>query len=542
MSRALDGSVLCSNPTIHNVFDELRLNRGSSRLEFFTQQFICKVEFVLQAARLTCCGIIRSERSSKQRGAAMLSKSMAWRVAESFGECMPEKRTVVDELQGIHLTGAPNWLMSKVIVGMIGLGTVGSGVVCLLTPQRHLVLKKIAVRDVQKKREVQPPCELTSDVLDIIDDPEIEILIEVMGGEQPAYEYIQRAISKHKHIVTANKELLAKHGPELFQLARENGVAIFFEASVAGGIPLISTMHRGLEANQISSITGILNGTTNFILSRMEDKGESFDSALSKAQELGFAEADPTNDVEGHDVAYKLSILSALAHGKFVRPGDIYREGIRRVSPEDINWAAEFGYRVKLVGMTRHTDNGERSERPLAVRVHPMLVPITHPLASVSGSNNGIVVVGDAVGELTLVGPGAGQMPTASAVVGDAMNLASALMLPDFATYFHPEVASQWAETAKPGDFRCSYYLRLIVADYPGVIGQIGTIFGSHNISMQSIVQRGVKEKAASVIIVTQDVYHSDMDNALATLTHCNFLIEVGNAIRIFKPESTNAQ
>jgi homoserine dehydrogenase len=433
--------------------------------------------------------------------------------------------------------------MAKVVVGMIGLGTVGTGVVRLLSQERHLTLKKVAVRDLARQRDLAAPCSLTANVAEVVDDPEIEVLIEVMGGEQPALDYIRRAISKRKHIVTANKEVLAKHGPELFKLARDHGVAIFFEASVAGGIPLISTIHKGLEANRISSVTGILNGTTNFILSRMEENNESFDSALAEAQARGFAEADPTNDVDGYDVSYKLCILSALAHGRFVRPESIYRQGIRKITAEDIAQARSFGYRIKLVGMTCRLDsgNGSAGEQSLAVRVHPMLVPLAHPLAAVSGSNNGIVVVGDAVGELTLVGPGAGQMPTASAVVGDTMNVASALMLPDFATYFHPEVEGEWARTADPGSWSSPYYLRLLVADLPGVIGQIGTIFGKHHISIQSIVQRGVQDNRAHVIIITQSVQSSNMESALADLEKTDFLIEVGNAIRIFQSDSTNA-
>ncbi len=425
--------------------------------------------------------------------------------------------------------------MTRVVLGMIGLGTVGVGVVNLLSQEHHLSLKRIAVKNIGKPRPVKPPCLLTADPYEVIDDPEIEVLIEVMGGETPALEYIRRALSKRKHIVTANKEVLAKHGPELFKLARDNGVTIFFEAAVAGGVPLISTIHKGLEANRISAVTGILNGTTNFILSRMEEVGESFAAALGEAQTRGFAEADPSADVDGYDVAYKLSILSALAYGRFVRPDSIYREGIRNIAADDIAAAQEFGYRVKLVGSTC-----QFSPDKLSVRVQPMLVPLTHPLAAVSGSNNGILVAGHAVGEITLVGPGAGQMPTASAIVGDTINLASALMLPDFASYFHPAVESEWATTADAGEFVCPYYLRMAVADFPGVIGRIGTIFGTHNVSMQSIVQRGVKEKGARITIVTQDVATSNMNAALDELRSCNFLLEIASVISIFKPEFSN--
>lgn len=419
--------------------------------------------------------------------------------------------------------------MARVVLGMLGLGTVGTGVVRLLTQQRHVTLKKIAVRDPKKARDVEPPCPITTDASEVIDDPEIEIVVEVMGGEQPALDYMRRAIEKRKHIVTANKEVLAKHGPELFELARKKGVAIFFEASVAGGVPLISTIHKGLEANEISSVAGILNGTTNFILSSMEEKGESFDDALKQAQALGFAEADPTSDVEGYDVAYKLSILSALAYGRFANPKTIYREGITRITSSDMAHAREFGYRIKLVGSTRA--DGER----LAVRVHPMLVPLSHPLSAVSGSNNGILVDGHAVGEIVMVGAGAGQMPTASAIVGDIMNLSSALQLPDFASYFQAPIEPEWAEVADSGEWTCPFYVQLSVSDSPGVIGQIGTVFGEHKISIQSILQRGTAYTGAHVVILTHAVRNADMQAALDELRKRDFLKDVSSCIRIYE-------
>lgn len=423
--------------------------------------------------------------------------------------------------------------MGRVVVGMIGLGTVGSGVVELIDQHKHLSLKKVAVRDLKRTRDVKLNCPITDNVKELIDDPEIEILVEVMGGEQPALDYLEQAIKKRKHIVTANKEVLAKNGPHLFQMARDHGVTIFFEASVAGGVPLISTIHKGLEANEISSVTGILNGTTNFILSSMEEHGLSFGEALSQAQKLGFAEADPTNDVDGFDVAYKLCILSALAHSCFVKPESISREGIRKITQEDILLAREFGYRIKLLGTTRLA--GNNGNRGLDVRVHPTLVPVTHPFAAVSGGHNGILVKGDAVGEIVMVGPGAGKLPTASAIVGDLINLASALKLPDFASYFQPAINPVWQTAQAPDDVKCPYYLRLIVKDTPGVIGRIGCIFGDHNISIQSIIQRGVQEKNATVVILTHDVKNKDMSAALEELNKCDFLEELGNAIRIYK-------
>ncbi|PWU00816.1 MAG: homoserine dehydrogenase [Candidatus Melainabacteria bacterium] len=416
---------------------------------------------------------------------------------------------------------------------MIGLGTVGSGVAQLLSQQRQLVLKKIAVRTLDKPRIVAAPCPVSTNVADLIDDPEIEILIEVMGGEHPALEYVLAAIERRKHIVTANKELIAKHGPALFALASEKGVTIFFEAAVAGGVPLISTMHKGLEATKISSVTGILNGTTNFILSKMEDAGVSYEAALKEAQALGLAESDPTNDVDGLDVAYKLSILSALAFGEFVRPPVIYREGIRKISALDIAQAKQMGYRIKLVGITRKVNKNQ-----LDVRVHPMLVPLGHPLAAVSKHQNGVLVRGDLIEEIIMVGPGAGQMPTASAIVGDVVNLASALKLPDFASYFSLEITSNWAELVEAGQYSCPYYLRLSVSDAPGVIGRIGTILGANKISIDSIIQKGVTNNQASVAILTEEVLNSNMDSAVSELLKCDFLKEIESKLRIFRTES----
>lgn len=422
--------------------------------------------------------------------------------------------------------------MARVVLGMLGLGTVGTGVVELLAKHRHLTLKKVAVKSLDKDRSAMPSCPLTTDVDEIINDPEIEVLVEVMGGENPTVGYLEQAIKKRKHIVTANKEVLAKHGPRLFALAKEHGVAIFFEASVAGGVPLLSTIHKGLEANEIQSIMGILNGTTNFILSNMET-GKSYAEALKEAQDLGFAEADPTADVDGFDVAYKLSVLAALGFGHFVKPDTIYKEGIRNITEEDMALAKEFGYRIKLLGTAARGGNNGNSG--FDVRVHPTLVPFEHPLASVSGPNNGILVRGHAVGQLTLIGPGAGKLPTASAVVGDLMNLAGALKLPDFASYFQPTIEASPASASPPDNWKCPFYLRLVVKDTPGVIGKLGTIFGAHNISIATIIQRGVEGKEATVVILTHDVLGKDMNAALEELKKSDFLSSLGNAIRIFR-------
>lgn len=422
--------------------------------------------------------------------------------------------------------------MARVVVGMLGLGTVGTGVVRLLSNHKHLTLKRVAVRDLRKERAVDPGCPVTDNPEEVVNDPEIEVLIEVMGGEKPALDLIVKAIESRKHVVTANKEVLAKHGPDLFKLARKKEVAIFFEASVAGGVPLISTIQKGLEANQIASILGILNGTTNFILSQMEEKGESFDAALAKAQSLGFAEADPTSDVEGFDVAYKVSILAALAFGNFVKPDDIFRRGITHIDSVDLEHARELGYRIKLIG------RADRQKNNVAVRVEPCLVPVSHPLAAVSGSNNGIVVNGHAVGELMMVGPGAGELPTASAVVGDVINLATALRLQDFASYFHSAIGAKWQEVTSADKWISPFYLRLEVEDHPGVIGKIGSIFGANQVSIQSIIQRGVADQGASVVVITQPVETGRIESSIAAMKSEDFLKNTGTCLAIFSSKN----
>src|SRR5438034_3336749 len=314
----------------------------------------------------------------------------------------------------------PKLSMAKITIGILGLGTVGTGVVKLLSSDPRFRIKWVAVRDKSKVRDVDlSSIRVTDQPTDVVSDPEVEIVVEVAGGLEHIYESIKRAITNGKHIVTANKEMIARHGSEIFQLSHRNNVTVLFEAAVGGGIPLISTLQRGLQANQISSVAGILNGTTNYILTAMEALGQSFDDALAGAQKLGFAEADPTNDVEGFDVAYKITILASLAFGRFVDSDSVHREGITRISDLDIAMANEFGYRIKMIGLAK------RGSGCLDVRAHPMLVPLHHPLASVEGASNAIFISGSAVGEVMLVGPGAGQMPTASAVVGDLINLAS---------------------------------------------------------------------------------------------------------------------
>ncbi|MEN3333958.1 MAG: homoserine dehydrogenase [Blastocatellia bacterium] len=421
--------------------------------------------------------------------------------------------------------------MAKISVGVIGLGTVGTGVIKLLQNDPRFRVKWVAVRDKAKLREVDlSAIRVTDQPFDLVNDPELEIIIEVAGGTNPAYEIIRNAIAQGKHIVTANKEVIAKHGSEIFDLAHRHNVTVLFEAAVGGGIPLISTIQRGLQANEIQSVAGILNGTTNYILTAMQERGQTFAEALAGAQALGYAEADPTNDVEAFDVAYKITILASLAFGKFVHTDEVYRQGITRISDTDIAMAREFGYRIKLIGLAR------RGDGCLDVRAHPMLIPAHHPLASVEGANNAIFIKGHAVGEVMLVGPGAGQMPTASAVVGDLINLASALRLPDFAPYFQPMIASGEAPLCSVDDAESCFYIRLEAEDTPGVIGNIGHALGGHSVSVHSFLQRGVaRDGAATVVLLTHHTKERNLMRAIREIEAQAKTREVGVVLRVFE-------
>jgi homoserine dehydrogenase len=421
--------------------------------------------------------------------------------------------------------------MAKITVGILGLGTVGSGVAKLLSNDPRFRVKWVAVRDKSKPRDADlSAIRVTDQPAEVVNDPETEIIIEVAGGITPVYELIKQAISNGKHVVTANKEMIARHGSEIFALAHQNNVTVLFEAAVGGGIPLISTLQRGLQANEIQSVAGILNGTTNYILTAMQERGQSFADALREAQQLGFAEADPTNDVEGFDVAFKITILASLAFGRFVDSGAVYRQGITQVSATDISMAREFGYRIKLIGLAR------RGAGCLDVRAHPMLVPIHHLLASVEGASNAIFISGSAVGEVMLVGPGAGQMPTASAVVGDLINLASALRLPDFAPYFHPAIEAGEAPLCPVEDGVSAFYIRLETEDSPGVIGNIGQALGAHQVSLHSLLQRGVTTQGpATIILLTHKASERNLLGAVKEIEAQATTRRVAVVLRVFE-------
>jgi homoserine dehydrogenase len=421
-------------------------------------------------------------------------------------------------------------MTAKTTLGIFGLGTVGTGVVELLRNNPQFEIRAVAIRDRNKARETDlSGFALIEDPFQLADDPGIEILVEVAGGIDPAYEVVKRAISNGKHIVTANKELIAKHGPELFELANRRNVTIFFEAAVGGGIPLISTLQRGLQANRISRVAGIVNGTTNYILTKMEREAKPFAEALAEAQAAGYAEADPTDDVEGRDVVYKIAILSSLAFLSPIEVEKIYRQGITAISDLDIALAREFGYRIKMIGLAQRGE-GER----LDVRAHPMLTPRDHPLANVDGVNNAIFISGSAVGEITLSGPGAGRFPTASAVVGDVINIASAIKLPDFARYFHQPIRSEVSPVVPIEETRNAYYIRLETNDAPGVIGSLGLAFGQHGVSLHSITQKGVTgEGSATIVLLTHVVREKQVADALREISAQSTTRQIGVVLRV---------
>jgi homoserine dehydrogenase len=423
-------------------------------------------------------------------------------------------------------------MTAKTTLGIFGLGTVGTGVVALLGDNPQFDIRAIAVRDRHKPRDVDlSQFKIAADPFKLADDPKIEILVEVAGGLDPTYEVVKRAIASGKHIVTANKELIAKHGPEIFDLANRHNVTIFFEAAVGGGIPLISTLQRGLQANRISRVAGVVNGTTNYILTKMESEQKPFVEALREAQAAGYAEADPTDDIEGRDVVYKIAILSSLAFQVPIEVEKVYRQGITEISDLDIKFAAEFGYRIKMIGLAQPGESGE--DNSLDVRVHPMLVPGRHPLSGVEGVNNAIFIKGSAVGEIMLYGPGAGRFPTASAVVGDIINLASALKLPDFARYFQLPISSQAPEVFPIEETTNAYYIRLETEDAPGVIGALGGAFGGHGVSLHSVTQKHVADDAATIVLLTHRVKEKQAQAALGEIRAQPTTRKIGVVLRV---------
>ena len=414
--------------------------------------------------------------------------------------------------------------MKSIQIGILGCGTVGSGVVKLiqengdLLQQRlggRVVVRRIADVDVHRRRNVEvDPTLLTTDATAVLEDPEIDIIVELIGGCDVALRFCREALTRKKHLVTANKALLATHGLELYRTAAAQRVSIGFEASVCGGIPLIRAMKEGLVADRVRSIIGIVNGTCNYILTTMTESKRPFAEVLAEAQAHGYAEANPSFDVDGIDSAHKLQILATLAFGVYVPFDRIHVEGIRQIDASDIEYARELGYRIKLLAIAKQR-NGE-----MEARVHPALIPEDNMLAAVGGVHNAVFVVGDAVGSLMFYGRGAGQMPTASAVVSDIAEIARGLLHDPTARGIPPPpISDAEAKIKDMAAVRSCYYLRIMAIDKPGVLSRVTGILGSNNISLVSVIQKGREEQSAvPIVMMTHEAVEGDMQRSLLAI------------------------
>lgn len=424
--------------------------------------------------------------------------------------------------------------MKKITIGLLGFGTVGSGVATILQNNRYdinartntdITIKKALVRNLLKERIGGEGIRFSDNPDEIIQDPEIDIVVEVMGGIEPARSYILAALENGKNVVTANKDLLALHGNELLAAAEQNGRDLYFEASVAGGIPIIAALRQSFTANRISSFLGIINGTTNYILSAMTEQGRDFADVLQEAQELGYAEADPTSDVEGLDAARKLAVLASLAFNTRVTFNDVFAEGISKISPADIQYAEELGCVIKLLAIGKNQEDG------IEVRVHPALLPKKHPLANVNDVFNAIFVSGDAVGETMFYGKGAGSLPTGSAVVSDIIQIirnmtAGSEGLIHCSCYRNYPIKSS-------DDFTTGYYIRLKVKDEPRVFATLALFFAEAGISFNSIIQKPRSNQNAEIVLVTHPCKEKQLHQALDSVNSYSKLEKIYNVIRL---------
>lgn len=423
-------------------------------------------------------------------------------------------------------------------LGLLGLGTVGSGVYKILTQNAEelaqragapIKITRIAVRDKGKKRLVEvPEAILTTDPWEIVNDPQIDIVVEVMGGIEKTKELLLGALKNGKSVVTANKDLIAEHGQELFAMAKEKSRDLLFEASVGGGIPIIRPLKQCLAGNRITQVMGIINGTTNFMLTRMSQTGATFAAALKEAQDLGYAEADPSADIKGYDAGRKMAIIASLAFNSRVTFSDVDVEGIEQITDRDIAYAKDMGYTIKLLGVAEEQNPGE-----IGVRVFPALVPFEHPLASVHGAYNAIFVRGDAIGEAMFLGLGAGQMPTASAVTGDIVEAVRNLL--SGASGFL--VCNCYHEKTIKGPFegKRQFYIRLQVPNRPGVLGAIASALGRHGVSIESMLQKRADQAAAEIVIITHVVKECAVMNAIAELRDLKEVQAVQQVLRVIQ-------
>ncbi|RQD73400.1 MAG: homoserine dehydrogenase [Candidatus Syntrophonatronum acetioxidans] len=424
---------------------------------------------------------------------------------------------------------------NSINIGLLGCGTVGSGVVKIIKRNKEeierkagsrLNIKKVLVRSLEKERPLElAGAEVVTEIDSILEDPDIKVVIELIGGVDRAREYMEKALKKGKFVVTANKDLMAQHGKEIFQLAQDMGVNVYYEASVGGGIPLVRPLKHCLAANRIMRIMGIINGTTNYILTKMTLQGKAYQEALEEAQEKGFAEQDPSSDVLGKDAAYKLAILASIAFDSSIDMESIYMEGITEVKIRDIRYAEELGYKVKLLAI------GERLEEGLALRVHPTLVPDKHPLAAVNDEFNAVFFEGDAVGEIMLYGRGAGEMPTGSAVVADVIEVARNI---------NRQVDNGVMEvefTPKPimplSRIHSKFYIRLKAIDEPGVFASLANIFSDEKVSLDMIIQKRRIEEMAEIVLVTHDIREENFFRSIERIKEIPSIKEISQLLRV---------
>lgn len=425
---------------------------------------------------------------------------------------------------------------NKIQVALLGLGTVGTGVYKVFQSQKEemlaklgvqLELKKILVRNIEKAAaKVEDPSVLTREWKEIIEDETIDIVIEVMGGIEPARTYMLEALRAGKNVVTANKDLIATDGRELMDTARISGKDLLFEAAVAGGIPIIRPMKQCLAGNHIQEVVGIVNGTTNFILTKMTEENMEFQEALALATELGYAEADPTADIEGLDAARKVAILASIAFNSRVTFDDVYTEGITRITARDIRYAGEMGCHIKLLGMARNTPEG------IEVSVHPMLIDSRHPLASVNDSFNAVFVRGDAVGDTMFYGRGAGELPTASAIVGDVFDVAR-----NMRTGCTGRISCTCYKSLpikKMEDITSRYFMRLQVDDRPGVLAAVTSVFGNNNVSIEQFIQKRKEGDLAEIVVITEEVVERNFNDSLTILETMSMIKEISAVIRVY--------
>lgn len=429
-------------------------------------------------------------------------------------------------------------------LGILGLGIVGTGTVQLLQDHngRHplcaeIEIYRVGVRSLEKPRAVKlPESVLTTDLEGIVTDPNVDIVVEVMGGLEPARSLILKAIKSGKHVVTANKAVISRFGDEIFTNANQAGVYVMLEAAVGGGIPVIQPLKQSLSVNRIHTVTGIVNGTTNYILTRMQTEGSNFSDVLADAQRLGYAEADAGADVDGLDAADKIAILASLAFGGRINLEKVYCEGIRQVSKTDIAYAEKLGFVIKLLAIAKRVTPpvSPSSSPPLDLRVHPTLVPKAHPLASINGVNNAILVEGEPIGQVMFFGPGAGEGPTASAVSSDILNLVAALKSSTATP--NPLLIcghQDYCQIAPMAELVTRFYARFLTKDQPGVIGKLGTCFGNHGVSLESVVQTGFQGQLAEIVVVTHDVQEGNFRQALTEIRTLTAIDSIPSLLRV---------